>query len=269
VGELARPVSGVADELGVCWWTVMHAVERHGRPLVDDPARVGPVVALGVDETSFLKANREHPIIYATGLVDLNAKLVIDMVEGNAAKDLRRWCASTDVDWLKGIKVVATDLAESYRAGLSPHLDHAVRVADPFHVVRVANRCLDTVRRRVQNELLGHRGRKDDPLYRIRKLLVSGAERLDERGSSKMLLGLRLGDPDDAVLGTWLDRSQCVTSISPTIQQSPPCCWTRRLSAASPTRCPRSARSATRSRPGGQRSSTTIEREPRTAPPRR
>jgi transposase len=27
VGELARPVSGVADELGVCWWTVMHAVE--------------------------------------------------------------------------------------------------------------------------------------------------------------------------------------------------------------------------------------------------
>ncbi len=206
VGELARPVSGVADELGVCWWTVMHAVARHGRPLVDDPARVGPVLALGVDETSFLKANREHPTIYATGLVDLDAKLVIDMVEGNAAKDLRRWCADTDEEWLQGIKVVATDLAESYRAGLSPHLDHAVRVADPFHVVRVANRCLDTVRRRVQNELLGHRGRKDDPLYRIRKLLVSGAERLDERGSSRTLLGLRLGDPDDAVLGAWLAK---------------------------------------------------------------
>ena len=206
VGELARPVSGVADELGVCWWTVMHAVERHGRPLVEDPARVGPVVALGVDETSFLKANREHPVIYATGLVDLDAKLVIDMVKGNAAKDLRRWCASADQDWLKGIKVVATDLAESYRAGLSPHLDHAVRVADPFHVVRVANRCLDTVRRRVQNDLLGHRGRKEDPLYRIRKLLLSGAERLDERGSSRMLLGLRLGDPDDAVLGAWLAK---------------------------------------------------------------
>jgi transposase len=206
VGELARPVSGVADELGVCWRTVMHAVERHGRPLVDDPARVGPVVALGVDETSFLKANREHPTIYATGLVDLDGKKVIDVVEGNAAKDLRRSCAGTDEKWLKAVKVVATDLAESYRAGLSSHLDHAVRVADPFHVVRVANRCLDTVRRRVQNELLGHRGRKDDPLYRIRKLLVSGAERLDERGSSRMLLGLRLGDPDDAVLGAWLAK---------------------------------------------------------------
>jgi hypothetical protein len=80
----------------------------------------------------------------------------------------------------------------------------ACTLHDPFHVVRVANRCLDTVRRRVQNELLGHRGRKDDPLYRIRKLLVSGAERLDERGSLRMLFGLRLGDPDDAVLGAWL-----------------------------------------------------------------
>ena len=55
-----------------------------------------------------------------------------------------------------GIEVVATDLAESLRAGLSPKLDHATRVADPFHVVRVGNRCPDKVRRRVQNETLGH-----------------------------------------------------------------------------------------------------------------
>ena len=59
---------------------------------------------------------------------------------------------------------MATDLAESYRAGPeSLILEHATRVADPFHVVRVANRCVDKVRRRVQNETLDHRGRKDDP----------------------------------------------------------------------------------------------------------
>jgi Transposase len=99
--------------------------------------------------------------------------------------------------------VVATDLAESYRAGLAGRLDHATRVADPFHVVRVGNRCLDTVRRRVQNETLGHRGRKHDPLDRIRKLMLTGAERLDERGQQRMLLGLRFGDPHDEVLGAW------------------------------------------------------------------
>ena len=206
VGENARPVSSVADELGVCWWTVMNAVVEHGTPLVDDPGRVGPVAHLGVDETSFLAANRRHPTVYATGLVDLQQRIVIDMVEGNAAADLRRWTANADPGWLAGIEVVATDLAESFRAGLSPHLDHATRVADPFHVVRVGNRCVDKVRRRVQNETLGHRGRKADPLYRIRKLLLAGHERLDQRGHDRMLLGLRVGDPHDELLGAWLAK---------------------------------------------------------------
>ena len=111
-----------------------------------------------------------------------------------------------DPAWMSAIRVVATDLAESYRNGTSPHLDHAIRVADPFHVVRVANRCVDKVRRRVQNETLGHRGRKDDPLYRIRKLLLSGYERLDERGHDRVLLGLRHGDPHDELLGAWLAK---------------------------------------------------------------
>jgi transposase len=206
VGELARPVSGVADEFGVCWWTIMNAVVEHGTPLVDDPDRVGAVRQLGVDETSFLRANRSHSTIYATGMVDLIDHQVIDMVRGNTAADLRRWTANADPAWLAGIEVVATDLAESFRAGLSPHLDHATRVADPFHVVRVANRCLDKVRRRVQNETLGHRGRKADPLYRIRKLLLTGTERLDERGHDRVLLGLRVGDPHDEVLGAWLAK---------------------------------------------------------------
>jgi transposase len=206
VGENARPVAGLARELGVCWSTVMNAVIEHGTPLVDDPGRVGVVAQLGVDETSLLKANREHATVYVTGLVDLDARKLIDMVEGNSAGDLRRWCADADPGWLAAIEVVATDLTEHYRAGMSPHLDHVIRVADPFHVVRVANRCLDQVRRRVQNETLGHRGRKADPLYRIRKILLTGSERLDERGHDRMLLGLRVGDPDDEVLGAWLAK---------------------------------------------------------------
>jgi transposase len=206
VGENARPVSQLADELGVCWWTIMNAVIEYGTPLVDDPDRIGPVRQLGVDETSFLAANRHHATVYATGLVDLERHVVIDMVEGNSAADLRRWTANADPDWLAGITVVATDLAESFRAGLSPGLTHARRVADPFHVVRVGNRCVDQVRRRVQNETLGHRGRKADPLYRIRKLLLTGSERLDERGSNRMLLGLRVGDPHDELLGAWLAK---------------------------------------------------------------
>jgi hypothetical protein len=151
VGEHARPVSQVADEFGVCWWTVMNAVVEHGTPLVDDPNRVGAVAQLGVDETSFLRPNRHHSTVYATGLVDLEARIVIDMVKGNAAVDLRRWTAAADPAWLAGIKVVALDLTERYRNGLSPHLDHVKRVADPFHVVRV------------RHEAPCNRGRVRDP----------------------------------------------------------------------------------------------------------
>jgi len=190
------------------------------------------------------------------------------MVEGNAARDLRRWCAGTGRGVVGRREGLATDLAESYRAGLQPAPRPCRASGRSVHVVRVANRCLDTVRRRVQNELLGHRGRKNDPLYRIRKLLLSGGERLDERGSSRMLLGLRLGDPDDHVLAPGWRKSPCVTSISPTIRAPPPCCSTRPSPAVSPTTCRRFARSGTPSRAGGRRSSPTMRPELRTARPK-
>jgi transposase len=206
VGQLCRSVASVASEYGVGWDTAWAAVELHGTPLVDDPGRVGRVRALGVDEHSYLSATPEHSTIYATSLVDLDRRIVIDLFEGKSAAKLRRWCETRSARWRRGVGVVALDLTETYRAGLHPHLAHATRVADPFHVTRVANRTLDQVRRRVQNETLGHRGRKVDPLFRIRKLLLRGDERLDERGRDKMLAGLRVGDPHDEVLGAWLAK---------------------------------------------------------------
>jgi transposase len=206
VGQLCRSVASVADEYGVAWDTAWASVEFHGRPLVDDPKRVGTVRALGIDEHSYLAATREHTTIYATSLVDLDRRIVIDLFQGKSARSLRRWCAQRPKRWTQAVRVVALDLTDTYRAGLNPHLSHVTPVADPFHVIRAANRVVDQVRRRVQNETLGHRGRKHDPLYRVRKLLLKGSERLDDRGRDRMLLGLRAGDPHDEVLGAWLAK---------------------------------------------------------------
>ena len=203
VGANARPVAQIARELGVAWHTVLDAVREYGEPLVDAPDRVGEVRGLGVDETKWLSATRSTRTRYTTGLVDLDRRLVIDVIEGNTGAALAGWLDERPKPWLDAVKVVATDLASSYRSGLDGRLLHALRVADPFHVVRVANRCLDKVRRRVQNTTKGHRGRKRDPLYRIRKLLAKGAERLDGTGLDRMLLELRIGDPDGDVTGAW------------------------------------------------------------------
>jgi len=221
----------MAHELGVCWDAVMDAVREHGEPLVDDPERVGVVSALGVDETSWLTATADHPTPFATGLVDLRAKVVIDVIRGNSGKDLGFWLDRQPPKWLAEVRVVATDLAESYRAGLDGRLDHAIRMADPFHVVRIAKRCLD----RVQNQTLGHRGRKKDPLYKIRKLMLTGTERLEGPGLERMLLGLRAGDPTRRCSAHGWPRSRCATSTWPTSRMTRRCCSPRRSPAAPPT----------------------------------
>lgn len=58
VGEDQQDVASVAVMLGVGWGTVMRAVVEYGTPLVEDPRRLEGVVSIGVDETSFLAANR-------------------------------------------------------------------------------------------------------------------------------------------------------------------------------------------------------------------
>ena len=72
-------------------------------------------------------------------------------------------------------------------------LPHAVQIADPFHVVKLANFVVD-VRRRVQNDTLGHRGRKTNPLYRCRKLMTLAHERLDDTANARLVGLLEAGD---------------------------------------------------------------------------
>ena len=78
----ARADAQLARELGVAWHTVMNAVREYGQALIDDPERVGQVRGLGVDETTWLTATREHPTRFATSMVDLARRIVIDVVEG-------------------------------------------------------------------------------------------------------------------------------------------------------------------------------------------
>jgi transposase len=95
------------------------------------------------------------------------------------------------------------DLSGPYRATFDVMLPHVWQIADPFHLVRLANQRLDEVRRRVQNQTLGHRGRKDDPLYRARRLLTKADERLDDRGRTRLLGLLDAGDPHGEVRTAW------------------------------------------------------------------
>ncbi len=203
VGKDAHAVAAVARDLGVGWATIMRAVAEHGAPLVDDPTRLEDVTALGLDETSFLKATRRAPTRYVTGLVDLEQGRLLEVVADRTRAAVHSWLDARSRDWLAGIGTVALDPWRGYASALVVPLGHATVVVDHFHAIKLANAVVDQVRRRTQQATLGHRGRKPDPLYRIRKLLLAAAEQLTSRGRVRLRAGLAVGDPTGEVAVAW------------------------------------------------------------------
>jgi len=188
------PVATLAVEYGVSWDTAMRAVRDYGTPLVDDPDRVGRVEALGVDETSFQLANQQHPTRSCTGFVDLDRGILLDVVDGRSGDDVAYWLVNQPKSWLQTIARVALDPHRGYANGLTHALTGVTFVLDHFHAIRLGNQMVDDVRRRVQNEQLGHRGRKDDPLFRIRRLLLRKSGTLTERQWERLRRRLDEGD---------------------------------------------------------------------------
>ena len=71
--------------------------------------------------------------------------------------------------WADQIDVAAIDAFRGYATAIGDVLPDAVLVIDHFHAIRLASEAVNDVRRRVQQDTLGHRGRRHDPLYGIRR----------------------------------------------------------------------------------------------------
>ena len=215
VGQENTSVATCARSFGVTWDTAWRAVVDVGTPMVEDPDRLAHVTRVGLDETMFLHARRKRRRQLVTGVVDVDRGVLLDVFCGREAADLRRWMAEVPSSWLSQIEVVSVDPHEGYRSavvgddpttGRPSPWSHVTIVVDPFHIVRLGNQAVTRCRQRVQQDLLGHRGWKDDPLYRIRRLLLVGSERLDEPGFDKLRANLDDGDPLDQVTEAWLAK---------------------------------------------------------------
>jgi transposase len=176
--------------------------------------RMDRVRALGLDETAFLAANTHHPTLFVTGFVDLDRGRLLDVVEDRCGASVSGWLSRQDTGWRDGVQTVALDPHAGYRSGLlTGFADRAARglagpvyVVDHFHAIGLANAAIDDIRRRVQHDTLGHRGRGGDPLYGIRRVLLRGAERLTTRAWDRLLVGLDAGDPHGEVGAAWIAK---------------------------------------------------------------
>jgi transposase len=203
VGRCARSVNEVAKELGCDWHTVNDAVVAYGEALVDHPDRFATVAALGLDEVLMVRRGPWNRQEFSTQLVDVGRGQLLDVVPGRSSAGPMVWLAERGKPWRDQVRFATLDLSGPYRKVFTLMTPDAVQVADPFHVVKLANTKLDECRRRVQNETLGHRGHKADPLYRCRRLLTKAEERLDDKGREKLMGLLRAGDPKGDVATMW------------------------------------------------------------------
>ena len=200
----ARPVGEVAAELGCSWHRVNASVRCWGSALLDaDTGRISDVFALGLDETLMGRRGRFRAKAWSTSIVDVGAGQLLDIVPGRTADGPARWLMRRPAAWRDQIRWAVLDLSGPYRAAFDTAIPDAAQVADPFHVVRLGNTALDEVRRRVQNQTLGHRGHKHDPLYRARKLLVSASENITDHGRIRLRGLLDAGDPYGEVRDAW------------------------------------------------------------------
>ena len=179
-------VSRIAAGLGVAWNTANDAVLTEGhRLLINDPTRFDGVRVLGVDEHVWRHTRFGDK--YVTVIIDLTpvrdktgpARL-LDMVPGRSKAVFKTWLSERPKTWSKAIEVVAMDGFTGFKTATTEELPEAVAVMDPFHVVRLAGDALDASRRRVQQRIHGHRGRKGDPLYSCRRTLHTGLKLLTD-----------------------------------------------------------------------------------------
>jgi transposase len=201
-------VTRVAARLGVSWHTANTAVLAEGRRvLIDDPARFDGVRVIGVDEHVWRHTRRGDR--YVTVIIDLTPvrdgsgpSRLLDMVPGRSKAVFKTWLADRPQTWRDGVQVVAMDGFTGFKTAAAEELPDAVAVMDPFHVVRLAGEAVDVCRRRVQQDLHGHRGRAGDQLYSCRRTLHTGAGLLTDRQTAR-INALFAEERHAAVEATW------------------------------------------------------------------
>ena len=111
---------------------------------------------------------------------------LLDLVPGRFGETYRGWLRDRREDFRSRVGIATLDPFHGYNNAIDDQLEDAVAVLDASHVVKLATQVVDDVRRRVQQETTGHRGRKGDPLYRVRNVLRAGEENLTDRQRARL-----------------------------------------------------------------------------------
>lgn len=209
VVESGRAASEAARAHGVSWWLVQAAVTAAVVLQPDVDAR--PVARLGIDEHRYRSVRffrqpsgawrRFEP--WMSTIVDIDTGQVLGVVDGRDSAAIGAWLQQRSQAWRDAVQVVAIDPSAAFRKALREQLPHAAVSVDPFHLVKLGNDMLTTVRQRLAREHKQRRGRLIDPSWANRKLLLRGADTLTDRGWARLRALLAADDPTDELGAAW------------------------------------------------------------------
>ncbi|MFJ1652580.1 transposase [Streptomyces sp. NPDC088337] len=132
-------------------------------------------------EEALLPVDRQAQIVQALDILD--ARITHANAEASPqlpTRPARTRLATTPLEWRRQIRYVAIDMSPGYRTAIHTGLPHATVVVDHFHMVQLANKMLNIVRRRTTVALRGRRGRARDPEWKVRRRLLRNREDLTD-----------------------------------------------------------------------------------------
>jgi transposase len=195
-----QTVSHLARELGCSWDSINAAMRIYGEALLAaDTKRLKETTAIGLDEALFVRQGPYKQKLWTTTVCDVANHQLIDVLPTREYPVVAGWLLSQPHHMRENLQYGCLDMSRVYRAVFNYVTPKATKVVDRFHVMRNAIKAVDETRRRVQQERLGHRGRKDDPLYKSRKLLVMTETRSNPELIERLQAMLELGDPNGEV----------------------------------------------------------------------
>ena len=212
--DSGRAVAEVAGEFGVAWWTVQATVNAAAVLLPDVDQQW--VRRLGIDEHRYRRVRwfrnehggwrRVEP--WMSTIVNADTGRVLGVVDGRDSAAVGGWLAARTPAWRARIQVVAIDPSAAFRRAITEQLPDALISVDPFHLVQLANLMVTRVRQRLVREREHRRGRKIDPAWAHRTLLLRGYDTLSDRGRAKLQTVFDLDDPTDELSAAWGVKEQ-------------------------------------------------------------
>ncbi len=206
----ARSCADVAREYRVSDWSVHKALQDKAIGLLTEPP---PVRRLGLDETRTRSVRwvlesagwrRTDP--WMTSFVDLDNDRpggLLGLAPGRSGAAVQAWLDQQSQQWKAGVEIVALDPSAPFAAAIRRALPQATIVVDHWHLVRLANQAVTEVRQRVAREQLGRRGRKHDPAWAHRQLLLRAGNTLTPAGLQRLEQVLATGDPTNEIGAAW------------------------------------------------------------------